>query len=114
MKDSINQKHLHNLGKLIKELREMCGLSQTRLAKLAGLSRSVISDIEQEKRFPNALTLLKLCSVFEISLTELCSAAFNDWQVGASNNERYVLHKAMHSSMNKKVTDVALSKFRKK
>lgn len=114
MKTQTNQKDLHNLGRLIKELREMCSLSQTRLANLAGVSRCVISDIEQEKRFPSLLTLLKLCTVFEITPTELCAAAFSDWLSGSTNNERYLLHKSLHNSMDKIVTDVALRKLRKK
>ena len=44
------QNELHNLGKLSKDLREMFKLSQTRLGKLAGVSRSVIADMEQEKQ----------------------------------------------------------------
>ena len=48
---------LHNLGKLIKELRELFKLSQTSLAKLIGVNRSVIADIEQEKHLPNILTI---------------------------------------------------------
>lgn len=114
MSNKTYQKELQKLSRTIKELRELFRLSQTRLAKLAGVSRGVIADIEQKKRFPSSLTLLKLCTVFEITPTELCATAFSDWQTGAPNNERSLLHKALHNSMDRVVTDAALSKFRKK
>lgn len=107
------QAELHNLGKITKELRELFRLSQTRLAKLAGVSRSVISDIEQEKHFPSALTILKLCDVFGITPAELCATAFPDSEVIVPHSERFLLHKALRNFMDKAVTDAAISELRK-
>lgn len=107
------QNELHNLGKLSKDLREMFKLSQTRLGKLAGVSRSVIADMEQEKRFPSMLTLLKLCDVFGITPAELAAEAFHDWKITVSKAERSLMHKTLRNSFHKVVTDAAISKLRK-
>lgn len=104
---------LHNLGKLIKELRELFKLSQTGLAKLLNVSRSVIADIEQEKHLPSVLTLLKLCNVLEITMAELSATAFPNNEEIAFDHKRFLLHKAMRNSMDKIVTDNAISKFGK-
>ena len=105
---------LHNLGKLIKELRELFKLSQTGLARLLNVSRSVIADIEQEKHLPNILTIFKLCTLFDITPAEFSSEAFANWKVAANKNERFLLHKAMRINMDKIVTGEAINKLRKK
>jgi transcriptional regulator with XRE-family HTH domain len=38
--------NLHEIGKLVRERRDTLGLSQNRLAKLAGLSRATINQLE--------------------------------------------------------------------
>ena len=38
--------NLHEIGKLVRERRDTRGLSQDRLAKLAGLSRAPINQLE--------------------------------------------------------------------
>jgi len=103
---------LHNLGKLTKELRELFKLSQTGLAKLLNVNRSVIADIEQERHLPNVLTLLKLCDVFGITMAELSATAFPYSEEIAFNHERFLLHKAMRNSMDKIVTEEAISRLR--
>lgn len=112
-KQSFNNE-LHNLAETIKELRELFKLSQTRLGKLTGVNRSVIAGIEQEKRFPNMLTILRLCQVFHITPAEFMAEALADWQITANKKERSLLHKALRNSMNKIVTDEAISELRKK
>jgi DNA-binding XRE family transcriptional regulator len=105
---------LHNLGTLIKELRELFKLSQTGLAKLLNVSRSVIADIEQEKHLPNILTIFKLSTLFDITPAEFSSEAFANWKVASNKNERFLLHKAMRINMDKIVTGEAINKLRKK
>ena len=104
---------LHNLAETIKELRELFKLSQERLGKMTGLSRSVIGDLEQERRFPSMPTLLKLCKVFNITPSELVAEAFADWQITTNKEERNLLHKALRNNMNKIVTDAAIREFKK-
>lgn len=107
------EKEMHNLAKTIKELRELFKLSQTRLARLMGVNRSVIADIEQEKHLPNMFTILKLCQVFEITPAEFMAEALTNWQITTNLKERTLLHKALRNSMNKIVTDEAISELRR-
>lgn len=104
---------LHNLAKISKELRELFKLSQTRFAKLLGVNRSVIAAIEQEKHLPNMFTILKLCQVFEITPAEFMAEALTNWQMTTNQKERSLLHKALRNSMNKIVTDEAISELRR-
>lgn len=114
MPNKTYQKELHNLGKLSKELRELYQLSQTRLAKLAGVSRSVIADIEQEKHFPNALTLLKLCDVFGVTPAELCAEAFSNFELNIEDNERTLAHKSLRNFMKQVLLDAAINEYKKR
>ncbi len=52
-------------GKLIKQLREEAGLSQTKLAELAGVSQAHVAKIETEKVDPRLSTLNKILLVIE-------------------------------------------------
>lgn len=47
-------------GRLLKEARMRCGLSQQRLARRAGTTQSAISRIEQERISPTVQTLAEL------------------------------------------------------
>lgn len=113
MKNQTFKNELHNLAEIFKELRELFKLSQTRFAQLLGVNRSVIASIEQEKHLPNMFVLLKICKVFEITPAELMAETFTDWKLSTNQKERTLLHKALRNSMNKIVTDEAISKLRK-
>lgn len=52
-------------GKLLKQLREETGLSQTELAKLAGVSQAHIAKIENEKVDPRLSTINNILSVLQ-------------------------------------------------
>lgn len=56
------------LGKRIKERREELGWTQEVLATKAGISKSFLSEIENEKRNMGAATLLDLARVLDRSL----------------------------------------------
>jgi DNA-binding XRE family transcriptional regulator/uncharacterized phage-associated protein len=62
---------IKNNYKFIKELRLKKGLSQAEVAKKIGLSRSSYISFEQGKFDPNLSTVLKLTSLFGITLQEL-------------------------------------------
>lgn len=49
-----------SLAKVIEELRKKQGLSQTRLAEMAGLSQSMIGLVERGQRVPTVATLYRL------------------------------------------------------
>ena len=60
-----------NVGQAIKVAREDAGLSQTRLARMAGTSQNAISCYESGKVCMTAWTLHKLCEVLKVSADEL-------------------------------------------
>ena len=60
-----------NVGQAIKAAREDAGLSQTRLARMAGTSQNAISCYESGKVCMTAWTLRKLCDVRGASAGEL-------------------------------------------
>ena len=55
MNNNFVEQQLRDMSKTMKNIREMYGISQSHLANLMGVSRSVIADIEQEKRFPRCI-----------------------------------------------------------
>ncbi|MHA6311900.1 MULTISPECIES: HTH-type transcriptional regulator PuuR [Pantoea] len=60
-------------GRRLSEIRQALGLSQRRVAELAGLTHSAISTIEQDKVSPAVSTLQKLLKVYGLSLSEFFS-----------------------------------------
>lgn len=56
------------LGEKVKRLRKQARLSQTALARQAGLkSRGYISDVEKGKKIPPAERVLKLAMIFRVT-----------------------------------------------
>ncbi|MES2273283.1 MAG: helix-turn-helix domain-containing protein [Chlamydiota bacterium] len=58
----------HKLGKMIRFHRKIARLSQTELAKLSGVGKTVIFDIEQGKETVRLLTLMKILNVLNIKI----------------------------------------------
>lgn len=56
------------LGSLLRARRDASGMSQRRLAELAGLSERTIKNIEHAEQTPTLDTLQRLCSVAELGL----------------------------------------------
>jgi transcriptional regulator with XRE-family HTH domain len=63
------------VARLLKEERERQGLSLNSLAARAGLSRQMVSYIEQEERNPTLDTLLRLADALNIELDEILKRA---------------------------------------
>ncbi len=59
------------LGKRIKEIRKKRGLTQEKLAELAGIETPSLSNIENGKNYPNNETLEKLSDALKIRPYEL-------------------------------------------
>jgi transcriptional regulator with XRE-family HTH domain len=55
----------------LRHLRESRGLSQTRLAELAGLNRNYVGDVERGRRNPCLENILHLAEALDISPSEL-------------------------------------------
>ena len=60
-----------SLGERIAELRALCGLSQTQLAKLMEVSRQAVSKWETGQSTPDALNLIRLADVLETDVEYL-------------------------------------------
>jgi transcriptional regulator with XRE-family HTH domain len=63
--------NLTNFGLIIQNERKRNGLSQEKLAELAGLHRTYISDIERGVRNPTITTIFTLCKALNITMSEL-------------------------------------------
>ena len=62
------------LGQRLRTVRRTYGLSQRKLARLAGLSNATISLIEKDRLNPSIGTMFKILSVFPISIAEFWEA----------------------------------------
>ncbi len=58
-------------GKRIRELRKKQGLTQEKLAELAGIDYSYLNLIESGKKNPSLKRITKLARVLKVSLPEL-------------------------------------------
>jgi transcriptional regulator with XRE-family HTH domain len=57
------------------ERREACGFSQTKLAELSGLTRQMISFVEQSRRIPTVDTLARLAGALGVQPSAILSEA---------------------------------------
>lgn len=60
-----------NIGKKLKEARMQHGLTQERISEEIQVSRQTISNWENEKSYPDIISIIKLSELYEISLDEL-------------------------------------------
>ena len=59
------------IGKRLKEARQMSGLTQENVAEKLNVSRQTISNWETEKFYPDILYVLQLSDLYQVSLDEL-------------------------------------------
>lgn len=59
------------IGKKLKEARQMSGLTQESVAEELNVSRQTISNWETEKFYPDILYVLQLSDLYQVSLDEL-------------------------------------------
>lgn len=67
-----------NVAERLKFFRESRNLTKSRLAQLAGVSQSYISDIEAGKKNPTVEVLSRICDALGISLVEFLSGETNE------------------------------------
>ncbi|MBV4429402.1 helix-turn-helix domain-containing protein [Clostridium tyrobutyricum] len=65
------------INKIIKKLRKENNLSLRALAEKAGISKSTLSDIENNNVNPTTTTLQKIAIAFNMTLSELMSIKFD-------------------------------------
>jgi transcriptional regulator with XRE-family HTH domain len=63
------------LGEAIRHARNQQGISQEKLALMAGVDRSYVGRVERGDNNVAVLTLLKLAHALEVSVTELMKKA---------------------------------------
>ena len=56
-----------SFGKILRQLRTECGLSQTDLAEKLSISQDTVSLWEREKSLPDFESIKKLAEIFDIS-----------------------------------------------
>ena len=62
---------LNKIGKFISEKRKEFGLTQSQLAEKLFVTDRAVSKWERGKSLPNTESMVELCKIFNISLTEL-------------------------------------------
>jgi transcriptional regulator with XRE-family HTH domain len=63
------------IARVLLERREACGFSQTKLAELSGLTRQMISFVEQSRRIPTVDTLARLARPLGVTPSVILSEA---------------------------------------
>jgi transcriptional regulator with XRE-family HTH domain len=69
----------------LSQVRTARGLSQSDLAKSAGLMPSAIAHFESGRRLPSCENLLKLSNALEVSIDELFGKRISNWIATPSN-----------------------------
>lgn len=59
------------IGTKLKSARKKCGLTQEKAAEAVGVSRQTISNWENEKSYPDIVSVIRLSSLYFVSLDEL-------------------------------------------
>lgn len=62
---------MKNIGKAVKLLRQTHNLKQKDLAKITGLSKAYISEIENARTIPSLDAFSKIAMTFEIKVSEI-------------------------------------------
>lgn len=65
------------IGRKLKEARIQCALTQEKVADELQVSRQTISNWENEKSYPDILSVIKLSDLYKISLDELLKGDMN-------------------------------------
>lgn len=60
-----------NIGSKIKQARNDSGLTQERAAELIGVSRQTVSNWENEKSYPDIVSVIKMSDIYNVSLDRL-------------------------------------------
>ena len=66
---------VHALAATLRQRRDALGISQTEVAKAAGLNRSYVNQIEAGARNPTYSALRKLAAGYRAELAEIIAAA---------------------------------------
>jgi transcriptional regulator with XRE-family HTH domain len=73
-----------NLGRNVRQMRERRGLSQSQLAKLAGVPRATWTHLESGDANPTLAVLIKAANALQVRLEELLARGHGDVQFAAA------------------------------
>jgi transcriptional regulator with XRE-family HTH domain len=59
------------IGKNIRHIRKLKKFRQTELARIAGISNTYLSDIENNRIIPSVKTMIKISAALDIDITVL-------------------------------------------
>ena|SRR5580765_6485214 len=76
--DKSQQAICFRVARLLKQEREMRGLSMNLLAERAGLSQQMVSYVEREMRNPTLETLLRMAAALNIDLSRTLRQAIRE------------------------------------
>lgn len=74
----------------IKRERERLGLTQRQFAKMLDVSQSTVASWESGRTEPNLDILLKISSVFDVSINDLINKELSDEEIMQLNNKMMV------------------------
>jgi transcriptional regulator with XRE-family HTH domain len=97
--NKVNTDSSLQLGKTIKAERLNQKISLDQLSHLSGVSKGMLSQIEQGKTNPTVGVLYKIANGLHVEPTRLLPAALNDprvWRVIRATDDRYVFSKNEH------------------
>jgi methanogenic corrinoid protein MtbC1 len=80
-----------NLSNNIKTLRKEKNINQSQLAKLLKISQTSVAHYEKGDRQPTIETLIRLSSIFEVSLDELIGNKKNEKNIGPLINKQEIV-----------------------
>lgn len=91
------------VGKRIKEWRIKRGLSISRLAQEAGVSKSYLSRIEKEEKNPSISYVKKIAAVLDVDVEDLILEGSNHISDEAEIDEEWVtlIQEAVHDGLTK-------------
>ncbi len=90
----LSKKHIENslqIGRRVKKLRKRAGLSLDQLSRLSGVSKAMLSQIEQNKANPTVAVIYKITKALNANITEIMDSATKKprFQVIRKEDERY-------------------------
>lgn len=68
----------HGIGARVRQARDISGLSQAQLAKLMGIGRPAVSEIETGVRKISTDELISLCEILDVTANWLLHGRVND------------------------------------
>ncbi|MCF7972485.1 MAG: XRE family transcriptional regulator [Phycisphaerae bacterium] len=89
-------KRMEKLGQKLRSHRKTTGLTLEQLSNLAGVSKAMLSQIEQNKINPTVAIILKISDALNISITELIEDTVqkNILRVIHDSDDHYTFHKS--------------------